>query len=67
MNRGDLYTFHFGDYPQGISDYDRIIALGPEAVRGTSVCGHRILAMNHDNFFLSFPEFFLRRDLPGCQ
>jgi tetratricopeptide (TPR) repeat protein len=47
MNRGDIYNYyHAIDRPRAIADYDRVIAQGPVARRGTSVCGHRMLALN---------------------
>jgi tetratricopeptide (TPR) repeat protein len=47
MNRGDIYNYYYAiDRGRAIADYDRVIAQGPEARRGTSVCGHRMLALN---------------------
>jgi tetratricopeptide (TPR) repeat protein len=47
MNRGDIYNYYYAiDKPRAVADYDRILALGPAARRGTSVCGHRMLAAN---------------------
>ena len=47
MNRGDIYNYyHAIDRGRAIADYDRVIAQGPAARRGTSVCGHRMLALN---------------------
>jgi len=45
MNRGDIHNYYYAvDRARAIADYDRVIALGPEARRGTSVCGHRLIA-----------------------
>jgi len=45
MNRGDLYNYYYQtDRKKAVSDYDQVIALG--AAQGTSVCGHRILAIH---------------------
>ena len=47
MNRGDIYNYYYAiDRARAVADYDRIIAQGPAARRGTSVCGHRMLALN---------------------
>jgi tetratricopeptide (TPR) repeat protein len=47
MNRGDIYNYYYAiDKPRAVADYDRVLALGPAARRGTSVCGHRMLAAN---------------------
>ncbi len=46
MNRGDIYNYYGPiNYGRAVADYDRVIALG--ATQGTSVCGHRLLAINH--------------------
>ena len=34
------------DRARAVADYDRVLAQGPEARRGTAVCGHRMLALN---------------------
>ena len=48
MNRGDIYNYDYNiDRARAIADYDRVIALGPEAMRDTSVCGHRFLAVHN--------------------
>jgi tetratricopeptide (TPR) repeat protein len=48
MNRGDIYNYDYAiDRARAIADYDRVIALGPAAMRGTSVCGHRFLALHN--------------------
>jgi len=45
INRGDIYNYYYNrDRSKAITDYDRVIALGK--TEGTSVCGHRMLAMN---------------------
>jgi tetratricopeptide (TPR) repeat protein len=48
MNRGDIYNYYYAiDRARAIADYDRVIALGPGAMRDTSVCGHRLLATHN--------------------
>jgi tetratricopeptide (TPR) repeat protein len=43
MNRGDIYNYYYAvDRQRAMADYDRVVALGD--TRGTSVCGHRLLA-----------------------
>jgi tetratricopeptide (TPR) repeat protein len=51
MNRGDIYNYYYRiDRQRAIADYDRVIELGgAEAMRRTSVCGHRMLAA-HDGW-----------------
>ena len=45
MNRGDIRNYYYEvDRAKAIADYDRVIALGPAARQGTSVCGHRLIA-----------------------
>ena len=45
MNRGDIYNFYYQiDRARALADYDRVLALGPEATHGASICGHRFLA-----------------------
>ena len=51
--RGDIYNYYYRiDRQRAIADYDRVIAQGPAAIRGTSVCGHRMLAY-HDGWHVS--------------
>ena len=47
MNRGDIHNYYAIDRRRAVADYDRVLALGPAARRGTSVCGHRMLALNN--------------------
>jgi hypothetical protein len=59
MNRGDIYNYDQIDRARAIADYDRIIALGPEAMKDTQVCGHRFLAVHngwHLSTILDFPH-----------
>jgi hypothetical protein len=45
MNRADIHNFYYAiDYASALADYDRVIQLGAQ---GTSVCGHRLLALHH--------------------
>ena len=46
-NRGDIHNYYYQiDQVRAIADYDRVIAQGPAAYRNTSVCGHRLVALN---------------------
>jgi len=56
MNRGDLYNYYQIDRKKAVSDYDQVIALG--AAHGTSVCGHRILAVNQGWNLCTFVDIF---------
>ena len=48
MNRGDLYNYYYAiDYARAVADYDRVLQIDPGAAGHTSVCGHRLLALNH--------------------
>jgi tetratricopeptide (TPR) repeat protein len=48
MNRGDIYNYYYSiDYDRAVADYDRVLSIDPGAGSHTSVCGHRLLAMNH--------------------
>ena len=48
MNRGDLYNYYYAiDYARAVADYDRVLSIDPTAPSHTSVCGHRMLALNH--------------------
>ncbi len=48
MSRGDIYNFYYAiDFERAVADYDLILKLDPHAMRYTSVCGHRLLALNH--------------------
>jgi tetratricopeptide (TPR) repeat protein len=67
MNRGDLYNYYYQiDRQKAISDYDQVIALG--AAQGTSVCSHRILAVNNGWSVGAFVDIFthLQPPLDGC-
>jgi tetratricopeptide (TPR) repeat protein len=48
MNRGDIYNFYYAvDYGHAVADYDQVLRIDPNAGSHTSVCGHRLLAVNH--------------------
>src|SRR5262249_22932099 len=67
MNRGDIYNYYYQiDYDKAIGDYDKVIALG--AAQDTSVCGHRILAVNRGWNLATFADIFthLLLHLDGC-
>jgi tetratricopeptide (TPR) repeat protein len=47
INRGDIFNYYYQiDQARAVADYDRVIAQGPAAYRNTSVCGHRLVALN---------------------
>lgn len=48
MNRGDIYNYYYAiDYERAVADYDQVLGIDPNAAGYTSVCGHRLLALNH--------------------
>jgi tetratricopeptide (TPR) repeat protein len=48
MNRGDIYNYYYAiDYERAVADYDRVLSIDPNNTAHTSVCGHRLLAVNH--------------------
>jgi tetratricopeptide (TPR) repeat protein len=48
MNRGDIHNYYYEiDYVRAVADYDQVLSLDPNAAEHTSVCGHRLLALNH--------------------
>jgi tetratricopeptide (TPR) repeat protein len=48
MNRGDIYNYYYEiNYEHAVADYDRVLSIDPNAAEHTSVCGHRLLALNH--------------------
>jgi tetratricopeptide (TPR) repeat protein len=48
MNRGDIYNYYYAiDYDRAVADYDLVLSIDPNAADHTSVCGHRLLALNH--------------------
>jgi len=63
MNRGDIKTFvlHSTD---GVADYDKVIAMG--ATKGTSVCGHRAMALHNGNVLFAFWNFLTKPANSGC-
>jgi|GEM_PF-1974771 len=47
MNRGDIYNYYYNiDRARAIADYDHVIAISSAAMHNTSVCGHRMVALN---------------------
>jgi tetratricopeptide (TPR) repeat protein len=64
MNRGDIHNFYYEiDYEQAIADYDHVISLG---ALHTSVCGHRLLAVNHGWNLSAIAEVLTRGSGAGC-
>ncbi len=48
MNRGDIYNYYYAiNYERAVADYDRVLKIDPSAANHTSVCGHRMLALQH--------------------
>ena len=48
MNRGDIYNYYYAiDYQRAVADYDQVLRIDPQAAAYSSVCGHRLLALNH--------------------
>lgn len=48
MNRGDIYNYYYAiNYERAVSDYDQVLQIDPSAGDHTSVCGHRLLALQH--------------------
>lgn len=46
MNRGDIYNYYYAiNYDRAIADYDQVLKIDPSAASHTSVCGHRLLAL----------------------
>ena len=67
LNRGDLYNYYYAiDRRRAIADYDRVIAQGPAVYGGTSVCGHRWLAL-HNGWHLSTLAIFVHGPAVGCE
>jgi tetratricopeptide (TPR) repeat protein len=64
MNRGDIHNFYYAiDYEKAIADYDHVISLG---AMHTSVCGHRLLAVNHGWNLHAIGEVLTRGAAAGC-
>jgi tetratricopeptide (TPR) repeat protein len=70
MNRGDIHNYYLIDRVKAVADYDRVIAIGSQVVRETSVCGHRLMAVNNHNLFKTFYAILLNnigmQNVPGC-
>jgi len=48
MSRGDIYNYYYAiDYERAVADYDQVLRPDPNAMDHTSVCGHRLLVLNH--------------------
>jgi tetratricopeptide (TPR) repeat protein len=57
MNRGDIYNYYYQvDYDKAITDYERVLAIDPQAATTTSLCGHLLVARNKG----MSPSLFLR-------
>ncbi len=64
-NRADLLTFYLKNSTRsGVPDYDKLVELGQ--TKGTSVCGHRAIAMHHNIVFFAFWNFLTKPKGSGC-
>lgn len=67
MNRGDIYNYYYNiDFDLAVADYDRVLAVDPEAPQHTSVCGHRLLAQHHGWDLSILGEILMRGKDSGC-
>lgn len=67
MNRGDIYNYYYlQDKEKAVADYDKVIAQGPEALKGQPTCGHRLMAVNNHNLILTLWHLITKTDAPGC-
>lgn len=67
MNRGDIHNYYYDiDFELAVADYDRVLAIDPDAPRHTSVCGHRMLALNHGWNLSILGEILMRGKDSGC-
>lgn len=67
MNRGDIYNYYYNqDKEKAIADYDKVIAQGPEALKGQPTCGHRLMAVNNHNLILTLWHLITKTGAPGC-
>jgi tetratricopeptide (TPR) repeat protein len=68
MNRGGIYNYYYAiDRGRALADYDRVIAQGPAARRGTAVCGHRAVALNDGFGFGVVLDMFAGGGESGCR
>jgi tetratricopeptide (TPR) repeat protein len=48
MSRADIYNYYYAiDYERAVANYNQVLKVDPKAMEYTSVCGHRLLALNH--------------------
>ena len=67
MNRGDIYNYYYAiDYQKAIADYNHVLAIDPSAKSETSVCGHRLIAVNHGWSFTAIVDLATHGPLAGC-
>jgi tetratricopeptide (TPR) repeat protein len=68
MNRGDIYNYYYEiDYERAVADYNRVLSIDPNAMEYTSVCGHRLLAINHGWNLNVFVNLLTKGATGGCQ
>lgn len=68
MNRGDIYNYYYAvDYERAVSDYDQVLRIDPKAIEYSSVCGHRLLAVNHGWNLNVFENLLIQGATGGCR
>jgi tetratricopeptide (TPR) repeat protein len=67
MNRGDIYNYYYAiNYKRAIADYDQVLQIDPHAAEHTSVCGHRLLALNHGWSLNVLEALLFQGSTAGC-
>ncbi|HSX39930.1 MAG TPA: tetratricopeptide repeat protein [Candidatus Saccharimonadales bacterium] len=68
MNRGDIYNFYYNvDRQKALADYNTVLGLGEASYHGTSLCGHRLLAINNGWNVNTFSKLFSGGLNVGCE
>jgi tetratricopeptide (TPR) repeat protein len=67
MNRGDIYNYYYEiNYERAVADYDQVLTIDPNAAKHTSVCGHRLLAINRGWNLKVLGSLFTNGVTAGC-
>lgn len=68
MNRGDIENYYAKNKnrAKAIEDYNKVIALGPQAIKDSGVCGHLSMAQNRGFLPFAFLDFLFLHKNPGC-
>jgi len=67
MNRGDIYNYYYAiNYERAVADYDRVLDSDPSAAGHTSVCGHRMLALQRGWNLNVVGDLLTRGVAAGC-